>query len=308
MEIIDINKKIYWYIKFEEEKKKNRKKELKDKWCKSHDISDCGKWTQEDLAVILENQTLIHEIYNTNPQLDLVKKMLLNFAAPYLVHAETLLEPLELVLYYRKRENDHITWEREDICTCLSKFYLSEKININKLCGKEIYFKFDLILNPKFKQSENWTKTIVDILDFEVLSDITNNAKYKIMCKPNKIKEKLNKCISILEEKNIFGDNENWIVTSPKIALKLNTREKSKLTQNLDYCGNYNGTKVYSTKLIPEDRIILGFLSPSGIHSYCFKPYVLVGPTWNDGTLELKYAKKLFKEGSRNYATIKVEE
>jgi hypothetical protein len=309
-----IDEKNLWYIKFEEEKKKKYKKELKEKWWKTQNLSDCGKWTQEDMAVIFENQTLLHEIYGTNPQLNLTKEMMLNFAAPYLVNSETMCYQLELGLYYREGDKSKYHFELEDLCTRLKKItgiesndeyckYLEDKWYLRKTPDSVDILR----INPKLKRPNNQLEIAITDIDFEIISDISNNAGYRKTSKQDEIKKTINECLSVLEKKNFFGDNENWILISPEIASQLNIKENYGLTQNLNHCGDYKNAKVYSTKLIPENRIILGFLSSKGFHGYSFKPYVLIAPGFEDGKLELKYAKKLYRGSAGHYATIEVQ-
>lgn len=154
---------------------------------------------------------------------------------------------------------------------------------------------------------------LVENLDKEILNDLVNNAGTIASCKQKDISNTVNLVIDQISWKSqVLFCNAFWIVVPPEFSqvnLLTQTNLNQRVTQNLYFKGFYADTDfvpIYSSRLIPENKILVGVRDWKDLFGYVFTPYCM--RIYDGNKSGIIYAKKLLRSGSNYFATITLED
>lgn len=272
---------------------------------------DSKVWSNRDLAVLAYNQSLVQTPTGRKPS-D-IGLFLSKLAAPYICNVDVLTNMMSLIFYERVRSVDggdfYKVIESEELCCKIT----------DVLIQYNSYNKNNLL--------KNCIDDMVDMIDFEIMSDIANNANLvsTINCAvftPEslviEIKTRITDTVKIIKSSIFNNDASIWMISNNKVLSKLHLDDLhvNKVSKNLIDVGTMNCSEnehisVYQTDLIENDIIILGTKDNDG---YYFCPFIPFSPLQkdncpkqcNDVAISSTYGKKLTREGSKSFGLIKL--
>ncbi len=268
------------------------------------DLNSFGynNWDIRDFAVLAYNQSLVEaETGRKNSELG---EFLSKLAAPFICHTKAMISEAMVEYYERMRESgiekgffDKVIESEELIC----------KTSGISSIGEDLFWKED------GKLKKNLINELVDRVDFEIMSDMVQNARvigtvaYKTLSKSD-IMWKISEVTQMVKSK--FAEPiDIWAVGNNNVIRELVSDQDIKnsvdVSKNLKLIPCSEGFKLYQTDLISNNVLLLGTNTVKG---YCFAPYVPFAPLtsygFKDTVINTCFGKKLFRDGGRNYATI----
>ncbi len=247
---------------------------------------DCGGFTKSQIGVLLKNQETAFDdaTKKLNENIELFYELASSFSSPYLFETRVLSNVTDC-LYYKSIRSDKIVFETETVC--------SMTWNENNNCfypKKEIF------------------KKIIRNIDCDCIQDVLNNAAHLESCNFEFINQSIDNVIKLIDEGTSFKEPK-VVVYPPELIESHNGFVK--LNDNLKKLGddfNLNNYSVYVSRLIPENKILIGTKSKHGFFGYNFCPYMIMCEDQEQSKLMIRFGKKLFREGSKHYGVITVKE
>lgn len=254
-----------------------------------------SNWHIQDFAVLAYNQSLVEaETGRKNSELG---EFLSKLAAPFICHTKAMISEAMVEYYERTRESDKVIESEELICKTSGIYSVDE----------------DLLWEKDGKLKKNLINELVDRVDFEIMSDMVQNARvigtvaYKTLSKSD-IMWNISEVIQMVKSK--FAEPINiWAIGNSNVISKLpfvqDVKNSANVSKNLKLIPCDGDFKLYQTDLISNNILLLGTNTVKG---YCFAPYVSFAPLtsygFKDTVINTCFGKKLFRDGGRNYATI----
>jgi hypothetical protein len=314
---IEFNDKRCWHMALEFEQKNKRYAELKDKWWKRTVLNNCGGWREEDLAVVLENTEATHNIYGDKFAPHFTHYIMSNLDAPYLVNSGAMLTSTELIPYKRNRwnEGDDIWYKVIDSEEIVIRW---RKINkqLNEWQGEWVDLSDHSIHNTlkcRNVEVKETSEKMILAMNFEIMFDLFYHAKTRGKIASERNADDFVRTLAEIDEsihqKIGYHEGQHWALMAPETALSLTTDNKIKLTSFLKSEGHllkHPAIKVYSSPLMPLNKILMGVRGENLYAGYVFQPHVVPAPC-DDETLVFSYAKKLLREGSNYFAAITIK-
>lgn len=211
-----------------------------------------------------------HKLCNIPVNCELWVKCLPKMLTPSLCKTRSMIGVCDISFYKRPR-NDVFVIESEDVLFTIKK--------------QDFYVWNDL---EKQKHILEASETLVNEIDSENISNMANNA-HKIITvnDPQKIHESIKCSLELLS--NHLAE-ERWVVVPPELSLYVK--------ESKDY-------KLYVSRHIHERKILVGTKSDSEFDSYAFSPFIVFNQI--EDKMNMYFGRKLFREGSKGYVTIQLE-
>jgi hypothetical protein len=289
------------------EKMRNQRKAEALAKCNADIFDNIPSWDNEIIATLLQNESYFKNSVDSEE----FQTRLNNLIAPYLVSVDAMINPADLVWYVRNYP-EYVAHESEEIvCKIVKEISL-----------------FALISG----------------INHEIIADLTRNAgtighvdregKYP---KTEAFRAKIFEIIDIIKSKTKVEEGEFWVVTNKTLVEEIFPSilahdpanrffREQKTLDNFTHHGNFENVNIYSYRYYPENQILIGMKSP--IKGYCFYPFLVVGPkkqseyafitemqngkeitipSDNDQDIFVMwFAKKLLREGSKNYGIVNI--
>lgn len=253
---------------------------------------ECGGFTKSQIGLLLKNQDTAHdnETKKLNQDLDLFYRIASSFSSPYLFETKVSNNMSSLVAYKRTRHypdaSSKVVIESEDVCavTNVESYWFGE-------------------------DAEKQFKKIIQTIDSSCLEDIINNVspKHQFEIKFNEVEETIEKVINLIDERTGFKEPK-YVVYPPELAC--NPNGLIKLTDNLKVLGNDFSNydyKFYVSRLIPDNKILIGSKSIDGFSGYVFAPYMIMCQDGFKNRFMMRVGKKFLREGSGFFGLITVK-
>ena len=245
----------------------------------------CGGFTKQQIGMLLKNQDTAHDEATKALPPDLFFKIAKAFSAPYLF--DTRVMPLySYILYYKRHRNDKIVCESEEV---VSQSHISHETG--------------WLLPPR----EECFLQIVKDIDQDCVNDVMNNAKHLMVSDKKDIVKSVEQAVKLIDESTETREPK-IILLPPEIILiggdlvKLNDNLKL-----LNITNNPTQTTTYISRLVPENKILVGTKSQDRFSGYYFCPYMLMCEDGVRNRVMIRSSKKLLREGSKHYALITVK-
>ncbi len=245
---------------------------------------ECGGFTKSQIGMLWRNQDTAHdeETRALNQDAEFFYELAASFSAPYLFNTRVMTHVNDLLTYRRVR-GGQIVCESEDICASSHK----EEYNWH-VTGKELF------------------KEIVNNIDSHCVQDVLNNSK-KRTCSLEDIESTIASVIESIDTST--GTKEPKIVVYPP-ELYGTKRGVIRLTDNLKKLSDEYSEHNYSTfisRLVPENKILVGTNSKDKFGGYSFCPYMIMCQDEGRSEIMMRIGKKLLREGANHYREITVE-
>jgi len=266
----------YWPIDYYKYLAEREVEAIHSKWKDKADLS-CGIWTEQCVAIILENQKSFSEFLETDFDIDRIKSKLSQIISPYLLGCTPLVDQNGLIFYKRDR-GDKWVFESENYCCGIYDAGIDE---LNKLLIE------DLI---------NWSGTVYHYTCpenslFDTEFHITRNASLRNMIDSVKAK--------ILEKTNIDKEELSFsILTHPDnhdCLIKVLLHEDKFVLS-----GGSTDSLEYTSTYMPKDKVLIVAKPKSDyyLNGYVFSPFMVDLPS------RTCMIRKLLREGSKMFGVI----
>lgn len=248
---------------------------------------ECGGFSKEEIGLLIKNQDNVHDEDTKKLPIDLLYEIASSFSSPYLFHTCVLININTLVFYHRIRERSEtgekfIVCESEDVCSSTYKEDFS-------IFGEDLLQKY---------------QEIVKNVDIDNIKAVINNAGTLFKSEICDIESTIANAIDAIDEKTNTKEPKFVIFPPELMTYKGNFK---RLNDNLKIDMADRGYKAYCSRLVPDNKIIVGIKSNNGFNGYAFCPFLLMCKETKKDKIMMMIGKKLLREGSKNYALITVE-
>lgn len=246
----------------------------------------CGGFTKTQIGLLLKNQDTAYDLETKelNKDLDFYYQLAASFSTPYLFDTRVMPNCNTLITYRRIRSPRNIlVCESEDVCACTYKEEYGWSEN----------------LKDSFKK-------IVNEIDKNSVEDVMNNARHLTTCSAELIDATILSTIQQIDEITNLKEPK-IVVLPPEIAGQRNG--VIKLTDTLKKIASDFTEHSYTTfisRLVPENKILVGTKSKDKFGGYAFCPYMLMIHYKDKSAAMMRIGKKLLREGSQHYGVITV--
>lgn len=253
--------------------------------------SEMGGFTLEDSCLLYANQRNLEQ----RVDLGFFHSILGWCSFPYIVNCQPTSTPYGIIDYYRMRfrstdQSLHMVHETEEYC---ASYYSEEDDNWwRQADSRQKKAHLEMIRN----------------IDSSVIEDLINCAGTicdGINSKPRSVQPKIAEMFKIIDNKTQVKE-PRWIICPPE-RHSIFGQEIKLLTPNLSMvCEDLDGAKVYMSRLINADTILIGTKSTTRFIGYSVMPFLMTGLDVNRDRYCMVVARRLLREGSQFYGAIKV--
>jgi len=328
----DLNRR-WWHSQHSQDRQNVLKDALVKKW-QQHPVWDsiANNPHCREIAVILENQEVVDQIYGIPPRIELAAQLFGMLAAPMLVNVSAMTQPNALICYQRRRRvapkdgdwssvnhevppapEDIITvTECEDVCMTYRLTGNSQELKEDEERAEKMRMDMENgdqrvelrlpkgVLPPK----SDFLGRMVAQIDWEIIADCFNNAA-TVGCCGYKDFPKVYKDALEMYSRKTWGRHPNWVLGNPNTLRKIGWNEwiGGNMTPFLSFHGHqdYPHLMHYGTELMEENLLLFG----NREQNYFFCPYLMVTPdsfaTREGSRFGTAFGKKLFREGAKGY-------
>lgn len=242
-------------------------------------VKSCGGFSKEQIALLLKNQKDCED----KVDVDLFYEIAAYFGSPYLFDTQVMIHPTTLVSYKAMRS------ERCVAC---------ETYSVVGMSYKENYFW-------ETEKKEAFRKIAKDI-DQHCIENCLNNAATVIVSPSENIPESINEAINSIDSKTDTKEPK-VVIYPPEIFNSI--KSTIKLNENLRKLSddfNEEDYEIFCSRLIPENKILVGTKSLNYFSGFMFCPYVIACE--NKNIVMMRIGSILLHGGTKHYAAITVKD
>lgn len=253
---------------------------------KTHPSPPIGGFQENDFGVLLHNQQTAHDNATRNLPLPLLERFARELSSPYWFRTTCLLSGTALLPYERLRGNK---WVRESE-ECVAVTYAEDASNWHYISDEV---------------TEELSLNLVKWIDENNISNILNNSRTLIDSTEEELPDNINKAINSIDQ--LTESCEPKLILYPPELIP-HGRKLEKLNQQTKrvVCED-RSSQEYVSRLLPDNKVIIGTAGKTDNCGYYFCPYMLLCFDESRKRFLSRCGSKLLREGSKHYSVITVK-